>query len=158
MTRVLLKTSACVQHYQGLGYQYFFRKNWVNGNTAKLQISRKTLTQFEARKGRINSTGMLHLELLSQGSGWYIVASDTPENDAVVLAFLAALNRWVLKHLHPEGAQVLKRERRYTIEAPVQRHAHAPVQPIRFTPFTDNKVPKFRLQELVATVNARFGH
>lgn len=162
MIRVLISISANVQHYTGVGYQYFLRKNWVNGNTARLQISRALLERFVARKGRVNSVGIPHLEVLSQGAGWYLIASDKPENDGVVMRFLTVLNRWVLKQASALAAPVQRRSH-YFVQVPKHEHPQTPdrfqIQPIRTRESeAPAPAPTYRLQALVSTVNARFGH
>jgi hypothetical protein len=154
--RVITSAGELTSHYTGVGYQYFYTKSPQKGNTCKMQVAKSMLEDFERSKGRINTMGMPHLQVLDQGNGWWLICSDQPENDGVVTDFIARFNRWALKRADAKPAPTpAPAKARYTIEVknqgpakPNERRSSA--QPVSATPDL--------LQALAQTVNGRYGH
>ena len=157
--RVITSAGEKTTHYTGVNYQYFFTKSPQKGNTCKIQIAKSVLEDFERSKGRINSLGLPHLEVLDQGNGWWLICSDQPENDGVVTDFIARFNRWALKRAGatPDPAPAQKHAH-YTIEVRQNDNGrlHRPGQ--RLSSAQPVVADLGTLQELAESINARFGH
>jgi hypothetical protein len=164
--RVITSAGEKTSHYTGVNYQYFFTKSPQKGNTCKMQIAKSVLEEFEKAKGRINSLGMIHLQVLDQGNGWWLICSDQPENDGVVTEFIARFNRWALKRAARENQTVVANVKdaatskaRYTIEVRTNHNGrlHRPGQQ-RLSSAQPIAASEGSLQDLAETINARFGH
>jgi hypothetical protein len=157
--RVITSAGEKTSHYTGVGYQYFFTKSPQQGNTCKMQVSKSMLDDFVTGKGRVNSLGMPHLQVLDQGNGWWLICSDQPEHDGVVTEFIARFNRWALKRADakPEPTPAPAKTR-YTVEVRQNHNGrlHRPGQ--RLSSAQSVVASEGSLQELAESINARFGH
>lgn len=163
--RVITSAGDKTSHYTGIGYQYFFTNDPKHGRICKMQVAAQMLKDFEAAKGRINSMGMPHLQVLDQGNGWVLVCADQIQNDGVVSTFIARFNRWALKRAAREDQTIVANVKdaatskaRYTIEVR-QNHVgrlHRPGQ--RLSSAQPVLAEEGTLQELAEKINARFGH
>jgi hypothetical protein len=169
--RALLITAHAIG-YSSDKHRYYFREDKVKGDSAKLHISRATLKQFVTQCGACNTVGLPHLQVLEQGSGWYLVAADYPHFSGVVAKFLRRLNKWVLKHTQGQQQTRAPKHGRYVVEIPT-RGMHKPVaahdvhsSPTRplFDPHFPPDAPKptladiQQLQRLAASLNAKYRH
>lgn len=167
-----LLISAHVIGYRSEKHSYYFREDKVKGDSAKLQISRAALKLFVSQCGACNTVGLPHLQLLEQGSGWYLVAADYPHFSGVVAKFLRRLNKWVLKHTVGNQPTVAPKHGRYIVEMPT-RSMHKPVaahdvHPTPTRPLFDTQFPPDapkakladiqQLQQFAAALNARYRH
>lgn len=172
--------------YKGFGYEYFLHRATKLGTYAKLRIARDAFNAFRHMQERapqvFNKQGqcvakvapkindLQGLEIFAGAGGWYTVTVMNEEHASMVTKFLARLNQWMLARrnalhkgqlrvladncLHKVYQIALDYRGRPTNHAPTKQSKPFPQRVADRRPAVSND----KLQQLVNTVNKRFGH